>query len=251
LAKSLEQSHPKDSIVRKLYSTLTQLHRQLKRTDDALRICTKGRELYPDDSELLFVESLLRREKRDFAGAEQCLKRLLEHREGDHFASVDTGIRGYKARHNLAVLYMDMERLDDAATAWREVLAEEPNFIPAHAGLGELAIKRKDGGQLDTILDAMNRMGSQGAIESAALRARYLMTTEKFAAARWTLLQALNNHPNALILRILHSHAILKEGKEPQAAEAALNAVLELDPNNQEAHSNLAVLRVQEKDKRK
>jgi len=41
------------------------------------------------------------------------------------------------------------------------------------------------------------------------------------------------------------SHALLQEGRDPDAAEAALSDVLLLDPSNPEARHNLAVLRQQ------
>jgi len=53
---------------------------------------------------LLFQQGLALREHRDLAGAEQSFLRLLTAQEGAHFASLDTGLKGYKARHNLAVI---------------------------------------------------------------------------------------------------------------------------------------------------
>jgi len=42
------------------------------------------------------------------------LERLLTHQEGTHFASVDASLRGTKARQNLALVYQDMGRHEDA-----------------------------------------------------------------------------------------------------------------------------------------
>jgi O-antigen biosynthesis protein len=60
--------------------------------------------VYPDDAELLFVAANLLRERGDRETAEAALERLLESRPEAHFASVDAGLRGYKARNNLAVI---------------------------------------------------------------------------------------------------------------------------------------------------
>jgi hypothetical protein len=38
-------------------------------------------------------------------GAERALLRLLDVRSAGHFASVDAGLQGYKAHHNLGVVY--------------------------------------------------------------------------------------------------------------------------------------------------
>jgi hypothetical protein len=62
LRRSLQRSHPADSIVRKLYALIVQCHRQLGQGAAALDACRAGRAYYPEDSELLFQKSLLLRE---------------------------------------------------------------------------------------------------------------------------------------------------------------------------------------------
>jgi Tfp pilus assembly protein PilF len=62
----------------------------------------------------------------------------MQNREGSHFASLDTGLRSHKARHNLAVLYFEQGRLAEAEAQWRAALAEQPQFTPALTGLKQL-----------------------------------------------------------------------------------------------------------------
>jgi len=135
LRRSLERSHPRDSIVRKLYALLAQCHRRLGQGELALAACRKGREFYPDDVELLFQEGLVRREQGDCSGARACWSALLRPRPAKHFASVDTGLCGYKARHNLAQLELEDGNLGEAESHWRAALAEQPGFVPARLGL--------------------------------------------------------------------------------------------------------------------
>src|SRR5205823_1835542 len=99
--RSLERSHPSDSIVRKLYAFLVQCHKKLGKRAQALDACRCGRAFYPDDTELLFQEAQIRSELSDLPGAITCARRILEHRDRSHFASVDTGLRGFKTRYNL------------------------------------------------------------------------------------------------------------------------------------------------------
>ncbi len=153
LQRSLERSHPGDSIVRKLYALIVQCHRRLGQAAEARSACRAGRAVYPADVELLFQESLAARESGDLPGAEACLLRLLatREREPDHFASVDPGLTGYKARHNLAVVYRDQGRTAEAEAQWRAAVAERPDFVPAWLGLGEIlsclgALGRPGGG---------------------------------------------------------------------------------------------------------
>lgn len=72
LRRSLERSHPTDSIVRKLYAMLAQSHRHLGEKELALAACRKGREFYPDDIELLHLEGQVSLALGDAAGAEAC-----------------------------------------------------------------------------------------------------------------------------------------------------------------------------------
>jgi hypothetical protein len=48
--------------------------------------------------------------------------------------------------------------------------------------------------------------------------------------------------PKAVGPRVLLSQALLQEGRDWHAAEQALRAVLELDPENRQAQHNLPIL---------
>jgi GT2 family glycosyltransferase len=138
LRRSLERSNPKDSIVRKLYALIVQCHRSLGQPAEALAACRAGKVHCPEDVELLFTEGLLLRERGDRAGAIACFQELLQLPAGDYFASVDTGLRGYKTRHHLAELYRELGQCAEAKAQWRAALAERPDFLPAQAGLDAL-----------------------------------------------------------------------------------------------------------------
>jgi tetratricopeptide (TPR) repeat protein len=242
LRLSLERSHSSDSIVRKLYALIVHCERRLGQAAEALTTCRAGRALYPDDVELLFHESLVLRALGDRAGAESCLLRLLETREPDHFASVDTGIGGFKARHNLAVLYDEQGRLAEAAAQWRAALAERPDFKPAWLGLAELCLRAGRWDDLESIAARLETAPFGGGIEAAVLKARSALARREFPAARRLLEEAVARAPRALAPRVLLSHALLQEGRDPAAAEQALREILALDPGHAEARHNLAVL---------
>ena len=130
LRRSLEKSHPKDSIVRKLYSLIVQCQRQLGQFDEALLTCGEGRLLYPHDAELLFVLAGLLRDKGDRNGAEKHYRELVAGcEEEDHFGSVAAGLRGYKARHNLGMIYLEEKRYLEAEQQWQATIAEDL-FLP-------------------------------------------------------------------------------------------------------------------------
>ena len=241
LRRSLEGSHPRDSIVRKLYALLAQGHRQLGQPSEALAACQAGRRLYPDDAELLFQEGLLLREQGDRAAAEARFVRLLERPEGGHFGSVDAGLRGYKARHNLAVLCHEQGRGPEAEALWRRAVAEQPDFAPAWLGLGELFLAQ---GRWPEAEEAAARLADGPALptEAAVLRARVCLARKQFARARQILHFAIGRDPQALWPRVILTHVLLQEGRDWDAAERALRDVLALDPGHAEARRNLAIL---------
>jgi GT2 family glycosyltransferase/tetratricopeptide (TPR) repeat protein len=242
LRRSLERSHTRDSIVRKLYALMVQCHRQLGQKSDALAACQAGRGAYPDDPELLFQEELVRRELRDLAGAETALLQLLGSREPEHFASIDTGLRSYKARHNLAVVYHEQGRLADAEAEWQLALAEQPDFTPSWLGLAEVYLAQQRADDLEQLLGRLE--GSPEAeVDVAVLRARQHLAGREFGPAREILGAAIARQPQALWPRVILSHVLLQEGQDWDAAEQALRDVLALDPHHPEANGNLTLLR--------
>jgi GT2 family glycosyltransferase/tetratricopeptide (TPR) repeat protein len=241
LKRSLERSHPTDSIVRKLYALIVQCHRRLEQPAAALESCRQGRAIYPEDAELLFQQALILRGSGDSSAAEACLFQLLQSREGDHFKSVDPGLRGYKARHNLAVLYQDQGRLAEANAQWLVVTNERPDFIPAWLGLAELYLAE---GLWQDLEDVAQRLGeTPECLDDAALfRARALLRQKEFTAARAALEEPIARNPRSVKPWVILTHILLQEGRDPRAAEAALRALLALDPAHAEAQHNLAVL---------
>src|SRR5262249_42524109 len=98
LHRSLERSRPEDSIFRKLYALIAGCHKARGQFPQALLACQEGRKFYPDDTELLFIEGGLRSNQGDLSGALACFEQVQQTQSAPHFASVDAGLRSYKAR---------------------------------------------------------------------------------------------------------------------------------------------------------
>jgi tetratricopeptide (TPR) repeat protein len=243
--RSLARSQPADSIVRKLYALTAQCLRQLGKKEEALAACREGRRLYPEDVELLFQEGLVRRELGDPRGAEACLVRLLNAKDADHYASEDTGLAGFKARYNLGILYHDLGQVPAAEAQWRAAAAEQPGFLPAWLGLGEVCLSQARWGELDVVaraLAAARPHDPAAELEAGLLRARGHMARREFPAARRLLEATVARFPGEVRPRIVLSHALLQEGRDWAAAEQALRDVLALDPTQAETRHNLEVL---------
>jgi tetratricopeptide (TPR) repeat protein/glycosyltransferase involved in cell wall biosynthesis len=241
LRRSLERCGPGDSIVRKLFVLLSHAHRRLGQMREALAVCRAGRARCPDDAELLFVEGVLLLETGDPAGAEVCLRQLLAIRPGAHFASLDAGLRGGKARHHLALACRGQGRLAEAEEHWRAVVAEQPSFTPSWLGLGEIYLAQGRWAEFDAALARVPAEPDWEA-ETLLLRGRACLARGEFRAARKVLEDAAARAPGAVGPRVLLTHALLQEGADPAAAERALRDVLSLDPRLAECWRNLAVL---------
>jgi GT2 family glycosyltransferase/Flp pilus assembly protein TadD len=158
LRRSLERSHPGDSIVRKLYALEAGCLQALGRRDEALAVCARGLTVCPDDTELLFVEGNLLLAGGDAAGAAARYERLLTPRPGPAFASVDAGLRGPKARTNLAVALSRLGRRAEAEARWREALAEAPGLAPAWLGLAEHLLAEGRWDEAEAAADRLARL---------------------------------------------------------------------------------------------
>jgi glycosyltransferase involved in cell wall biosynthesis/predicted Zn-dependent protease len=241
LRRSLAVVPPDATIVRKIYALLVQCHRKLGQPAEAVAGCREGRGRYPEDAELLFLEAQLLSEHGDRPGAIAALERLLAHREAAHFASLDTGVRGHKARHNLAVLYREEGRTAEAESQWRQALAEQPGFVPALLGLGELALAGQRWPEVEELAGRLEG-DAEAPMEAGVLRGRAHLARGEFADARRLLEGTIRRHPREVWPRVILSHTLLQEGKDWGAAEQALRDVLALDPQHAEARRNLAIL---------
>jgi tetratricopeptide (TPR) repeat protein len=190
LRASLDGSQPGDSIVKKSFALLAQAHHRLGQRNEALAACQSGRARYPEDPELLYLEGVLHRERRDWGAAERCFEALVgsteetnrrerrDHRENtinhgeascslpslssafsavknSSFGSADVGLSGYLARHQLALLFYQQGRLAEAEAEWKLALADRPGYRDALNGLGELYLKQARWTELDGVAERL------------------------------------------------------------------------------------------------
>jgi tetratricopeptide (TPR) repeat protein len=241
LERSLQLAASADGYVPVAYGLLAECQRALASPSAAIATCQAGRKHFPGDARLLFDEALARNELRDTAGEEACLLELLNGRPAAQATIEDPGLRSYKARHNLAVLYRTQRRTAEAEKLWRDAVAEVSRFAEGWQGLAEIYLEQGRWGALD---DAIGRLEADLApLEvSAGLRARAHLARKEFAAARALLATTIGQCPQSLALRQSYSLALLYEGRDWAMAEQALRDVLALDPHNEVAQKNLSLL---------
>jgi tetratricopeptide (TPR) repeat protein len=250
LQRSLQHADPAEPLLPKLYTLLGLVHRRLEQPAAALDVCQSGRVRFPDDAELLLLEGMLLAEQDDLIGAEARFLRLLpESGNGTgtltaapvYHTSVSAGLHGYTTRKHLAALYRRQGRLHEAEVQWRAALAEQPDFVPAWVGLGELCLDQGRWDELEQISVRLERDHGQRD-EAALLRARGHLARREFDRARGLLEDTIARVPQWLGPRVLLSHVLLQEGRDWEAAERALRDILAHAPDHAEARHNLAVL---------
>ncbi len=131
LTRCLEVSRPEESHVRKAHALLVSVLYQQQRFQEAFEACQKARRDYADDKELLFRQAMLEHQLGRLDDAVRSYKTVLEAPVDRHFSSVDIGLAGYKARHNLALVYEDLGEMDLALQEWRVILNDYPGYTPA------------------------------------------------------------------------------------------------------------------------
>jgi glycosyltransferase involved in cell wall biosynthesis/predicted Zn-dependent protease len=239
--RSLQRSDPHASIVRKLYSLISQILRMQRKPAEALSVCVEGIALYPDDPELAFQEGLAQQQLGNWRAAEASYRRVLDGPKDRFFTSSDPGLRGYKAHHNLGVVLRELGQDAEAETEFRRACEGETDFEPSLTALGELFISQRRWRDFDQVVQRLR--GNTSAIPSAeTLIGRGYLARRELSEARSVFESLIQRFPSAVPPRVFLSHVFL-QSEQWQQAEATLEDILRLDPENSSARRNLEHLR--------
>lgn len=184
---------------------------------------------------------MIETDRHNPTGAIQALEQLLASRPTRYFGSMDEGSRGYRTRHRLAELYRDQARTVEAELQWRTALAEQPGFIPARLGLGELFLEQRRWAEVAAMAEGLEQVCGD-AVNAEVMRCRLLVAQSEFATARRRISDLIERFPDLVGPRILLTHLLLREGKDWKAAAVALRQVLRLERGHAEANHNLSLL---------
>src|SRR5207249_674388 len=104
---------------RKAYAYLACCHQELGDWHQAWQACEQGLRIFAGDPELQFHRARLLHCRGRLDEAARAYHDLLGCRVEAHFTSVNEGISGHLARHNLAIVYQDMGEPARAAEQWQ------------------------------------------------------------------------------------------------------------------------------------
>ena len=246
LQRSIEVSQPEESHLRKAQALLVNALMQLGKTGEALQQCESALQQFKGDKELLFRRAMLLHQLGRLDKSVAAYRQVLEEQSERHFQSVDDGIAGYKARHNLAIVLEEQGRHDLARDEWRKITQERPAYRAGWHGLGEVLLAMGEPEAAEQV--AAEIVGREELrVERLRLLARAAETRGDPMAAITQLRSAVSEFPedvdlNQDLCRLLFTHA------SPAETETALRELAELIPEDAAVHHNLGtVLVMQEK----
>ncbi len=135
LRRSLDRSHPNDSIFTEACAKLVQARVRLGEWEAAIQANDEGRATHPDDAHLLYQAGQLYQQVGRFDVARPALERLIGGADPPSSGNRNPGFRTYLGRHQLALLYGRMGDPAHCLQALQEVVAEFPDYHAAKIDL--------------------------------------------------------------------------------------------------------------------
>ncbi|MEX1026471.1 MAG: tetratricopeptide repeat protein [Candidatus Paceibacterota bacterium] len=238
LRQSIDRAQPTESHLRKAFAILVSSLHQLGRRVEAEEACERALTVIPDDPELLFRRGMLAHESGQLQAAVDAYHRVLSPHSDRYFASLDSGVIGAKAHHNLACVYADLRRLDLAEIEWRRAL-EAGGGAPAHRSLVETLIQQRRFTAAAMEIAKLESAMPQNH-DAFLLRARLEESQGRLALAREQLQEAIERHPNEATVWESLGRFLFEHG-EPGDAVAALAELARLEPQNGATWHNLGL----------
>jgi GT2 family glycosyltransferase/tetratricopeptide (TPR) repeat protein len=236
--RSLQLSTPGESHLRKLYALLAAAYAELGRPSAGLKTCLQGLAICPRDPELTFRKGVLEQALGKFDEAERTYRELLEAPADRYISSIDRGILGVKAWHNLAVVRERQGRLDLAAAAWRKVASLDRGNLAAWRSLIEMLTRLGDRSALEAI-GSGREADVPGEMQTIAL-SRFLAANGDSNTAIARLRSAVEAGASVEVLDELCRRLFVSDDLEE--AERRLGDLAELRPADASAHLNLATV---------
>lgn len=240
LRRSIRCSGTTESHLRKAYALLVYSCDRLGRSQEAWEACEQGLHLFPEDVELRFRRGILLHAAGRLQEAILAYEDVLRPAPDRYFSSIDRGLRGFKARQNLAAVYLDLGDLERAEEQWRRIVEEEPRYRLGWRGLTDLLLRR---GKTEEALALAEKLRNDERLrdEGWLIEAQAAAARGDVPAARRAFRKALERRPDDADFLQAHCRFLFEQG-EPEEAEKALKQLLACEPDDAAAHHNLGAL---------
>lgn len=223
LRRCLEVSAPNDSIIRKAYALLALSLRELGEADAALETVEAGLNVTPDDPELHFHRGHMLSARGRYEEAKAAYQAAVSCPLDDHFSSVDMGILGYKAFHNLGGLCQILRDYAGAREWWLKAVADAPQFLPSALALFDAAVEVGDFASAERMLHAVQTTDPTCA-DAPLLRSRLAAAQGNRTGAEAALQEAIVLSPDSVQARLALVRCLLAEERLAEA-ETHLHAL--------------------------
>ncbi len=129
--------------------------KELERYDEALEVLAGAREAYPDYTDLIFLEGLVRVARQEYLRAADCFRECLARGDAPQHHFAERGVGSFKALYALAQV---SKATGDAVQATRclvQAVRAEPRYTVAAYDLASLLIPREDPAALHAFLTGL------------------------------------------------------------------------------------------------
>ncbi|MCE9556687.1 MAG: tetratricopeptide repeat protein [Planctomycetes bacterium] len=240
LERAIAASAPEESHLRKTFALLIGSLAETGQNEKARELCASALEQFPHDPELWFRRGIVAHKVNYIDEAEAAYRAVFECHGERQFSSRDRGITGFKARHNLALVYTDQGRLDLAEIQWRDAVAEVPMYRPGWQALGQLLIDWK---RLVTAEVEAERLVEDAATRPIGLilSAEVAVATGRIDEARRTLQAATEEFTGDADILQAYCKLLFERGPIDEALPHQHRLTL-LRPDDPAAYHNLGTL---------
>ena len=240
LKRCVDVSGPDESHLRKAYALLIGSLMQIDRLPEADEVCRAGQQLFSEDAELWFRRGILEHRLGRLPEAVKAYRHALANRGERHFSSIDRGIVGFKARHNLALVFEDADSWLEAEEQWRLIVSEVPNYRDGWRGLADNLLKQR---KFAAVQEVANHLASDRrlAAEAKRIKGQLCQVGGDWTAARRALDEAVRAEPDDLVLVRTRCQFLFERGALDDA-EQALKDLAERDHADCSARHNLGTI---------
>jgi GT2 family glycosyltransferase/tetratricopeptide (TPR) repeat protein/2-polyprenyl-3-methyl-5-hydroxy-6-metoxy-1,4-benzoquinol methylase len=245
LRQCVANSQSSESHLAKAYSLLVHSLSQMGAGEAALQECGRGLHLFPLDTELRFRCAMVLHELGQLKESAEAYEDLLANVEDRNFSSMDQGLRGFKTRQNLAIVYEEIGELAKAVEQWHAIVHEVPEYRPGWLGLGELLIRMQQWEEARQIGESLEHDG-RFAAEGSILLARAAIGQGRTSEAREVFENAISRNGHDLDLLQAYGQ-FLFEQVDPIEAVPVLQRILHINPGEPATWHNLGTARMRQK----